>query len=194
MVEDLERERRQERRSREAKRTWLDLAPATALVLLVLAILVAGAWLHVEEREESDREPTAATRPTPRGPSPPRPAARAEPPPPESPPPERAERPLPGGSLEQRAARDRGRLERAGDVWTLQLAASCESETVSRLTGSVDPGEPLYVVPWTDGGSGCYRLCWGSWPDRASAAAASPPPPLQLGDPPFARRAAEIVR
>lgn len=219
MVDDLERENRQERRNREAKRTWLDLAPASALVLLVLAILVAGAWLNVDDTESREPERATERRPTapPRAPTPERrqPSSRAE----TVPPPSREASPAPAtpaiaaettrpepasptprvearepSSLSERAARDRARLAAAGGVWTLQLAASCETETVSRLVASVAPTEPLFVVPWSGGGAGCYRLCWGSWPDRAAAAAASPPAPLRLGEPPFPRRAAEVVR
>ncbi len=55
--------------------------------------------------------------------------------------------------------------------WTLQVLFACQSETVTRAYNKGDDGR-LIVYPASSRGRSCFRLCWGTFPDRSAAEAA----------------------
>ncbi len=76
----------------------------------------------------------------------------------------------PAASLEARVRSDPQRLAAGGFAFTNQLMVACQAGNVERLLSQVGDAR-LYVLPALYEGRTCYRVCWGGYPDRASAAA-----------------------
>jgi hypothetical protein len=54
-------------------------------------------------------------------------------------------------------------------LYTVQLALACESGTVQRAIRSARGSSEFFIMPKEYGGKSCYRLLWGSYPDRNAA-------------------------
>jgi hypothetical protein len=103
------------------------------------------------------------------------------------------------GSDEARGEAARGDFARAARLWsaalssgadpgswTVQVSANCETSTLKPLLdalGTSGGSGGGFLLPVTIGGKACYRVCTGTYPDRASAEAAisrlprlNPPP------------------
>ncbi|MBP7146764.1 MAG: hypothetical protein KBD01_04405 [Acidobacteria bacterium] len=65
-----------------------------------------------------------------------------------------------------------GRQAVTAQDWTLQVLVACEPDNVVKAFREV-PGDDLTVLPARVDGRACYRLCWGTFPDRDSAAGAA---------------------
>jgi hypothetical protein len=61
--------------------------------------------------------------------------------------------------------------ERPGG-FTLQLMIACQPDTVKRARAQSGDEGMLFVLPYTYKGQGCYRTCWGIYPDKQAAHAA----------------------
>lgn len=97
------------------------------------------------------------------------------------------------GQLSQAARAGRRLMMEAGaGAYTLQVLVACKPETVQRAFRKVSD-QDLTLVPVTQGGKQCYRLCWGTYPGLREAKDAAPatpdyflkegkPRPLRIGD------------
>jgi hypothetical protein len=122
-----------------------------------------------------ERAPQVAeARPAPAAPREPQAAAPARPAPSEA----SLRRDTAGGSP-VRALVEAGRLDEAAAAgqqsaqaapWSLQVLLACDPANVRRAFQSV-PSGPLTVVPAEANGRTCWRLLYGSYPDRESAVA-----------------------
>ena len=74
--------------------------------------------------------------------------------------------------------------------WTLQLIVACDAANVARLLDAAGDDDALHLIPAEIGDRTCFRLCWGTYPDRDSAAADRLPAALQanLGEGPQPRQ------
>ena len=54
----------------------------------------------------------------------------------------------------------------------IQALVACSPETVHKAVQNV-PGDDLFILPVNYKGRDCYRICWGVYPDRATAEAAA---------------------
>jgi len=115
---------------------------------------------------------TAAPTPTPVPTPPPTPAVA--PPAPTAPPPTGEPRALlRQGSLDA-AARGFAASLAAGPSgrYGIQALVACSPETVMKAVQSVS-GDDLFILPVNYKGRDCHRICWGVYPDRATADAAA---------------------
>jgi septal ring-binding cell division protein DamX len=54
----------------------------------------------------------------------------------------------------------------------IQALVACSPETVMKAVQSVS-GDDLFILPVNYKGRDCHRICWGVYPDRATADAAA---------------------
>jgi septal ring-binding cell division protein DamX len=183
------------------------LIAAGFLVAAVIVLVILGGILRTSEPPPGDRAPAAL-------PDLPGETAQAEEPVEENYPPADEARPLPeapretppaskppatpppASSLDARAAADRGRLERTGAAFTVQLMVACDAENARRNLEQAGEASRLYLLPVALEGRHCYRLCWGAYASRESADRASDLPSSLRSrfDGGQVRQVAEVVR
>jgi septal ring-binding cell division protein DamX len=184
------------------KRTVRDgrsLLPASLLLLAVFGTLVLGAVLRI-----APEPPDAAPPLDP----PPADAARIPPDFEELPadfeelPAEFEERaaiePAPAADLARLALRardDARRLSAPGEAWTLQFMVTRRAETAERLLRELGHDPELHLLPVRLDDEPCFRICWGSFASRESAATASTIPPalIALNREPIPRPIADLI-
>ena len=72
-------------------------------------------------------------------------------------------------------AADRWRQEllaKSPGTFSLQVLAACEEKTLRRLQERIQPSPSLFLVSAEMGGLMCYRVLWGTYPDREAASRA----------------------
>jgi hypothetical protein len=166
---------------------WPRLLTFAVLAVLVLGVLLLGAFLRVDSTATDAGAPAPAGPPEPAGaasrrPSPVLPASASTP-----------ARDVDG--LTTRATADLARLAAAGDGWTAQLAVLCDPARVQQLVDRFGDRTAFHVLPSMHGDDACFRVCWNRYATRDEArGAADLPRELREVEPrPLPKSIAEVV-
>lgn len=100
-----------------------------------------------------------------------------------------------GLSLAEQSERDLLRIEAHADEFTLQFINACDPAGVSSYARRFAANDRFYLLPSIDNGKFCYRICWGHYASIETARSAGDIPRslLELADPPYPRRIAEVL-
>ena len=109
--------------------------------------------------------------------------------------PPRADRDPALASLADRATSDVGRLTKKRGSFTLQVSRHCSTALVHDKLRRHANAKDFFLLPAEEGERACFVVCWGTYPDRASAAKAVARVPAELkGDgKPFPKAVAEVL-
>jgi hypothetical protein len=168
---------RRTRGSTSSTTEWREMAPAVAVLGVVLGVLVLTAILHVPSNgetvvarpaggriddsasvgaSESDIDHLGGTE-NPGS----EPASASGP---------EASPPAGGGTgLDERVRRDTRRLGERGEAWTLQILVACDAGNVESILERLGRSDRAYVLPATIDGRACYRVCWDTFASHARA-------------------------
>jgi septal ring-binding cell division protein DamX len=79
------------------------------------------------------------------------------------------ERDRPPLDLAATAAADAERLSADLDAWTLQFLMACERENLEPFVDALKNQPNFFLLPYSEDGRDCYRVCWGRFPSKAEA-------------------------
>ena len=98
-------------------------------------------------------------------------------------------------SLAEQSEDDLRRIEAYGGEFTLQFINACDPSSVSDYARRFASDDRFYLLPSFENGEPCFRICWGHYASIEAARNTEDIPRslLELADPPYPRRIAEVL-